>query len=226
MFEFEFVNHHIQRYILSILMHQKYARFRDLRPPRTDTNLFSYHLQSLLKKGFIDKTEQGYHLAPKGLGYVDRVSSETVNVRQQPKIITMLVVQNSNGDLLLQRRTKQPYIDTWTLPYGKLHLDDRSLAEAAKREAHEKLNLADQPLTHVGDCYIRARLDGEILSSTLAHIFRFNRDDIDLGDDLVWARPHKLGQVELAPAVEPIVARVFFGDEHFFEEFDTDIVEL
>ena len=121
------VNHHIQKHILDVLMYQKVARFRDLRPPKTDTNLFTYHLNSLVKLKLVVKTEGGYALSTVGLSYIDRVSTESKTIRTQPKIITMLVVQNGEGDILLQRRTKQPYIDTWTLPYGKIHVEDLSV---------------------------------------------------------------------------------------------------
>jgi len=219
MVEFISVNHHIQKHILDVLMYQKAARFRDLRPPRTDTNLFTYHLNNLVKMGMVNKIDGGYTLSADGLAYVDRVSTEKKVIRSQPKIITMLVVQNSDGDILLQRRTKQPYIETWTLPYGKLHIEDTSVKSAAQREAFEKLGLRNQAVEHAGDCYIRVIASDELLSSTLAHVFRFYRDDITLGDDLVWARPHRLGDVTLAPAVEEIMARTFFKDDFFFEEF-------
>jgi len=219
MVEFISVNHHIQKHILDVLMYQKAARFRDLRPPRTDTNLFTYHLNNLVKMGMVNKIDGGYTLSADGLAYVDRVSTEKKVIRSQPKIITMLVVQNSDGDILLQRRTKQPYIETWTLPYGKLHIEDTSVKSAAQREAFEKLGLQNQAVEHARDCYIRVIASDELLSSTLAHVFRFYRDDITLGDDLVWARPHRLGDVTLAPAVEEIMARTFFKDDFFFEEF-------
>jgi ADP-ribose pyrophosphatase YjhB (NUDIX family) len=222
MIEFVSVNHHIQKHILDVLMYQKVARFRDLRPPRTDTNLFTYHLNSLVKMGMVAKVDGGYSLSSDGLAYVDRVSSEKKAIRSQPKIITMLVVQNSDGDILLQRRTKQPYIETWTLPYGKLHIEDSSVEVAAKREAFEKLGLKQQAVEHAGDCYIRVTANGELLSTTLAHVFRFYKDDIAVGEDIVWARPHKLYQYQLAPAVEEIMARTFFKDAFFFEEFTVE----
>ena len=222
MFEQTKLDHHIQRHIISVLMFRKLARFRDLRPPKTDTNLFTYHLKVLLKDGLIDKTEGGYTLSQNGMSYVDRVSTEKFLVRSQPKVITMMVVQNSDGDVLLQRRTKQPYIDTWTLPYGKLHIDDPSIEAAAKRETFEKLGLNNQPLTHAGDCYIRVKSGGAILSTTLAHVFRFNSDAIVASENIMWARPHKLANNDLAPVVEAIVTRTFFGDDHFFEEFEED----
>jgi ADP-ribose pyrophosphatase YjhB (NUDIX family) len=219
MVEFISVNHHIQKHILDVLMYQKAARFRDLRPPRTDTNLFTYHLNNLVKMGMVNKIDGGYTLSAEGLAYVDRVSTEKKVIRSQPKIITMLVVQNSDGDILLQRRTKQPYIETWTLPYGKLHIEDTSVKSAAQREAFEKLGLQNQAVEHAGDCYIRVIAGDELLSSTLAHVFRFYRDDITLADDLAWARPHRLSDFTLAPAVEEIMARTFFKDDFFFEEF-------
>ena len=134
----------------------------------------------------------------------------------------MLVIQNSNGDVLLQRRLKQPYIDTWTLPYGKLHIEDTSLREAAVREAHEKLGVENAPVEHAGDCYIYVKNAGEVLSSTLVHVFRFESDAIAESDTVIWARPHKLAQYDLAPAVEQIVARTFFRDPFYFEEFTVE----
>ena len=216
------VTHHIQKFIIDVLMYKKVARFRDLRPPRVDTNLFTYHLNSLVKQGMVSKVEGGYALSAVGLSYVDRVSTEKKVIRTQPKIITMLVVQNGEGDILLQRRTKQPYIDTWTLPYGKLHVEDMSVKEAAQREAFEKLGLEDQEIEHAGDCYIRVSTHGELLSTTLAHVFRLYKDDIETSDDLVWARPHKLSHYELAPAVEEVMARTFFKDPFYFEEYNVE----
>lgn len=214
------VNHHIQKHILGVLYHQRVARFRDLRPPRVDTNLFSYHLKLLQKSGYVEKCDGGYTLGTAGLLYVDRVSEAKMAIRTQPKIVTMLLVQNGDGKLLLQRRTKQPYIDCWTLPYGKLHIDDATIGKAAEREAAEKLNLHATDLVHAGDCYIRV-YDGEmILTTTLAHVFRLTTDNVQASETLQWVSPHRLHQQKLAPAVEKIVARAFFNDPYFFEEYD------
>ena len=214
------IEHHIQKHIIGVLYHRRIARFRDLRPPRTDTNLFSYHLKLLLRSGYIEKCDGGYTLGRSGLLYVDRVSEKKMTVRTQPKIVTMLVVQNSDGDILLQQRTKQPYIDSWTLPYGKLHIDDPTIEAAARREAFEKLGIQGVVPVHAGDCYIRVYDEQEILTTTLAHVFRLNTDEIEPNVTLEWVRPHRLQERTLAPAVEKIVARTFFKDPHFFEEYD------
>jgi ADP-ribose pyrophosphatase YjhB (NUDIX family) len=222
MIEHTIISHHIQKHILDVLMFQEIARFRDLRPPKTDTNLFSYHLKLLIKNDVVKKIPSGYSLSIKGLSYVDRVSVLSKVVRTQPKIITMLVIQNSDGDVLLWRRKRQPFINAWTLPYGKLHTEDSSIEAAVQRELSEKLALPNQPVRHVGDCYIHVNADGQLLSSTLAHIFRFENDDIRTHENLIWVKPHKLSNYKLAPAVESIIARSFFNDPHFFDEFYED----
>jgi ADP-ribose pyrophosphatase YjhB (NUDIX family) len=220
MIEQAVIEHRIQKHIIGVLIHNKNARFRDLRPPKTDTNLFSYHLKILLKTGFITKQTDGYTLSHQGLVYADRVSIKKLNLRTQPKIISMLLIQNSEGDVLLQKRKKQPYINTWTLPYGKIHIDDRTIQKAAKREAREKLAITTDSLRHAGDAYIRVYVGDEILSTTLAHVFRYETDTLTASEDLVWVAPLELASLPLAPAVESVVARCFFGDSYFFVEFD------
>jgi ADP-ribose pyrophosphatase YjhB (NUDIX family) len=219
MIEYESLQHHIQRHIMGHLMHHEVARFRDLRPPRVDTNLFSYHLKLLQKSHFVEKGESGYTLGSKGLQYVDRVTVDKMRVRTQPKIITMLLVQDGYGKVLLQKRDKQPYINTWTLPYGKLHIGDMSVLAAARREANEKLQFDPHALRHVGDCYIRVLRGGQIESTTLVHVVRFETDAVAASDSLQWVDPRNLPTLRLAPAVEQIVSRAFFGDDFFFEEF-------
>ena len=223
MFELTDVKHHIQKYILSTLLRRKYARFRDMRPPRTDTNLYSYHLKILMKLGYVEKHNEGYTLSAKGLAYVDRVNAASVKVREQPKIITMLLVQDGYGNVLMLRRDKQPYIDTWTLPYGKMHLDDSSVSLAARRESVEKLNFEPKHIRHAGSCYIRVYLGGELVTMTLAHIARFETDDISSTDNLQWFSPLEVLKLDTGPAVNEIIARAFFGDDFFFEEFEVSV---
>ncbi|HMR72680.1 MAG TPA: NUDIX hydrolase [Candidatus Saccharibacteria bacterium] len=218
------IEHHVQKHIIGVLIHQKYARFRELRPPKIDTNLYSYHLKVLQKDGWVLKTDDGYTLSRAGLMYVDRVSLEKLNIRKQPKIVTMLVVQGSNGNILLQRRTKQPYVATWTLPYGKIHIDDSSVESAARREAEEKLGVSCQDMVHAGDCYIRVYADGQIFTATLAHVFYTKCDAIEISDRLQWVRPEELKNTpELAPAVKQIVERTLQQGNIFFDEYTEEL---
>ncbi|MCU0667616.1 MAG: hypothetical protein MUF85_03295 [Patescibacteria group bacterium] len=47
--------HHIQKHILKELSFKEWARFRDLKPPRVDSNLYNYHLKLLIKNGLVEK---------------------------------------------------------------------------------------------------------------------------------------------------------------------------
>jgi len=233
MFEQDTITHHIARSIMGYLITHEFARFSDMRPKSVDTNLFTYHLKLLTKADYVAKTDHGYTLSEKGLIYVDRVSIEKMRLRSQPKIISMLLVQDGYGNVLLQKRTKQPYINTWTLPYGKMHIDDESVPSAAARESREKLGYDPHTLRHVGDCYIvvgrrevaiepeatTGSLGFQVATRTLVHLIRFETDAIQATDDLQWVKPLDLPKLKLAPAVEQIVTRAFFGDDFFFEEF-------
>lgn len=216
------IKHHIQKNILSTLMMQKFARFRDMRPPKTDTNLYTYHLKSLMREGYVKKVSEGYTLDMKGIQYVDRTSNQSMKLRLQPKIITMLVIQDGYGNVLMRRKIRQPFIDTWTLPFGKVHDDDKTIIDAAQREIREKIGDFDIIVSHAGECYIRVVRDDEVKISTLAHVFYGTTDLAVEGDELVWVPPHKIDTLSTAPAIKEIVARTYFRDPYFFEEFEED----
>lgn len=216
------VKHHIQKHILSVLLHQQTARFRDMRAPRTDTNLYSYHLTQLLKSGYVKKVDGGYTLDTKGLVYVDRLNAEKLFVRQQPKIVTMIVLQNGYGDVLMYRKLRQPFIDRWTLPFGKIHSEDTSIIAAAQREMAEKVGKIPVTLRHAGDCYIRTQHDGTTVTSMLAHVFHGVVGDAVLPSHLEWVSLRKLEQHDMFPAMQDVISRTLFQDPFFFEEFTVE----
>lgn len=214
------IDHHIQKHILSVLMNQQYARFRDMRPASVDTNLYSYHLKRLMKTGYVVKSERQYTLGNKGQFYVDRMNASTARLTYQPKVITMIVIQDGYGNVLMYQKLRQPFIGRWTVPFGKVHNTDTSIAEAAQREVREKIgdNVSIE-LSHAGDCYIRICDENQVQISTLVHVFYGTTDDDLETDHLKWISPHKLIGLETAPAVEQIITRTFFRDPFYFEEY-------
>ncbi len=223
MFEFEPISHRIQKHILAHLMEHKFARFSEMRPPKTDTNLYSYHLKLLLKQGFVVKTDKEYTLGTKGAVYVDRVSTNTVKLRPQPKIITMLVIQNDEGDVLMFKKRRQPFIQRWTLPYGKVHNSDLTIYEAAQREIDEKLNsLKVDSLKHVGDTYVHVTSTEEVAISTLVHIFYATTTNTEVEDYLSWENPLKITPETSAPGIVEVLQFALISKTYFFEEVVTE----
>lgn len=215
--------HYIQKHILKTLMYVKWARFRDMRPPKVDSNAYSYHLRVLQKDGFIEKTDKGYWLSPKGLSYVDKVSLEKFEPRIQPKLTNMLVIRNEKNQVLLIRKSKQPFIGTWMLPYGKVHLEDESFYAAAVREADEKLQIQPEGLQHKGSCYIRAHIKGVLISSLLANVFTTKISSTSqLDAHARWFGRAELDNLLLAPATIAVIDKVHSATALFFEQYNTD----
>jgi 8-oxo-dGTP pyrophosphatase MutT (NUDIX family) len=219
------ITHHIQKHILGVLLHQRTARFRDMRAPRVDTNLYSYHLTQLVKSGLVKKVDGGYSLDTKGLAYVDRLNADKLFVRPQPKIVTMAVIQNGFGDVLMYQKWRQPFIERWTLPFGKVHNDDESISIAAQREVNEKVGAIDVTLRHAGDAYIRVHDSNATIITMLAHVFHGEVADFTPANHLQWIKLRDLESYDTAPAIKEIVARTLFRDPFFFEEYDADLVK-
>lgn len=215
-----FVKHRVQRHVLEVLSKVDSARFRDLRPPKTETNLLTYHLQLMRSRGLIAKDDTQYFLTQKGVNIYQFLTEKDGKTVEAPGMVIMFVIQNSGGDLLLQKRTTRPYINTWSLPGGSILANDKDIHSSVLRIAKEKLGLVKQPSVHAGNAYVRVRDNRQLVFFELTHVFKFNRDDIKTDSNTIWEQPHKLHKYNLAPAVESVVARTFFNDPFFFEEFE------
>lgn len=162
--------HVIQKEILAKLIAADSLRFSQLKPKHLESNHFMYHLRALMREGLVEKRADGlYSLTTQGKLYVDQVSLRTLKTRLQPKIVTLVAVQNKAGQWLLYRRKHQPLIGQVGFPYGKLHLGE-TVAEAATRELMEKTGLSCK-LTHRGDGYIIINEGGEPVSQICFHLF-------------------------------------------------------
>ena len=215
--------HHIQKHILRTLMYNKRAKFSDMRPPRVDSNAYSYHLRVLQKDGLVEKTDKGYRLSPDGLFYVDKVSMDNLETRVQPKIITMIVIQNELGEVLVYSKNKQPFIQSMMLPFGKVHIDDLTIIDAARREMTEKVGVIADDLKHVGECHIRAKINGHLVWNVLAHVHTARLTTKQLqGDKHQWLNKDQRQTHKFVPASEEIIKIALSSKQFFFETFETE----
>ena len=240
------IKHQIGRDIMAYLASHEQARFRDMRPVDVTTNLFTYHCKLLIKAGLVDKNDAHYALTAKGRAYVDRYMDVAVP-RHSPKVVVMLLIQDGCGNVLVQKRHRQPYMGAWTLPSAEMLIDDISVIAAAERIARQRLHFVPSSLRHVGDCYstvgayatvAAAPTDGGVLTDgavisltteqrfvtetrTLVHVVRFETDELPEAATTKWIEPLAIARMDAAPGVEQIIARAFFGDTFFFEEFTT-----
>lgn len=143
--------HHIQKKLFNSLITSDGLRYSELKPKELEANLFMYHLKELIKLGLVEKIEGKYRLSMYGKQVATRFSVREESIRLMPSTISVVVLKALDGELLLYRRKRQPYIDAVGFPSGKIHVGD-SLLNAANREMGEKCDYTPNEvrLRHVG----------------------------------------------------------------------------
>lgn len=107
----------IQNNILSKLKNAKSLRYSELQLREIPNDLFNYHLQFLVKKGFISKSGNGYSLSEKGIKHVaDPYPSSHTALTSLFKVNVITIVSRKvkgKIQILNQIRTSNP-------SYGKV----------------------------------------------------------------------------------------------------------
>lgn len=188
-------------------------RFSELRAEGVESNLFQYHLRHVIRKGLVEKSGAAYRLAPAGLYYADRFSPEFKGERPQPKLITIVVVRNSEGQVLIQQKPRQPWLGKYHLPAGKIHTGE-STNSAATRELEEKIGIRIENLFFRCLTHVQVFERGEIISDYFGFIFSDEYDgDITTGE---WYDPNAPdATISLAPGVREILGFERLGDNEF-----------
>lgn len=206
--------HIIQKHILRRLAQERTLRYAEIKPPQTEGNQFSYHLKTLMRRGYVVHKEKDYALTTKGLHYATQVSFEHFSVRMQPKITTLIVCKNNKGEYLIYTRNKQPFLNMEGFPYGKVHLGER-VAVAAERELKEKAGISAD-LKQKGILYLLVTdSTGEVIAHTLFHIFLGTKPKGEIVSDspigkIHWLPKKELLQQNIMPGV-PEVLRMAEG---------------
>lgn len=216
--------HVIQRKILEKLLYAESLSYAQMRPANTESNLYAYHLEQLVKAKIIVKHDRQYSLSPLGLALVDRLSQGKMVERLQPHIVTAIDLTNAKGETLLYKRLFQPYIYRLGFPLGKLHLEE-NIEAAAIRELQEKTGLENIPLAHRGMVYIEARQAGYTISKVLYHIFHgevgvAEPSVVDQRGSCLWATPNNYTAQELMPGFSRVKELLSSSStsELFFDE--------
>lgn len=106
----------IQNHIISRLKNAKTLRYSELQPRDVPNDLFNYHLQFLVKKGFIIKSENGYSFSDNAIKYVADAYSGATALTSLFKLNVITVVSrmvDHRLQILNQIRTSNP-------SYGKV----------------------------------------------------------------------------------------------------------
>jgi|SRR3989344_415380 len=135
--------HPIQSDILVTLLLRKNARFSQLNNKKIESDLFTFHLKTLLTGGLIEKSASGYRLTTSGKEFANRFDTEQKVIERQAKIGVLICAVRGEGmkrEYLLQQRLKQPYFGFWGFISGKIRWGE-SIYETAEREFKEETGL-------------------------------------------------------------------------------------
>jgi hypothetical protein len=134
------IEHHIQKKIIAKLVESETVRYSDLKPENIDGNVFTYHLQSLLKQHFIEKSEKGkYKLTNKGKLYGINISLTIKDALKQAHSIILLSIKDDNK-WLLRKRLVQPMFGRIGFIHGE-PIAGESIYEAADRILFKRTEL-------------------------------------------------------------------------------------
>jgi ADP-ribose pyrophosphatase YjhB (NUDIX family) len=150
----------------------------------------------------VTKSPGGYTLSTRGLQYADKHSSSLKSVREQAKIITIVVLTNDAGHVLLVQKEKQPFIGSYHLPAGKIHSGEL-VHEAAKRELEEKTGIKGVELTEKATVHVQIIKDDIAISEYFGFIVvGAYEKQCDGG---IWYDPNASSDVNLAPSVSEVI---------------------
>lgn len=133
----------IQNNILSRLKNAHTLKYSELRPEKVPNDLFNYHLQQLVKKDYVEKTDTGYKLSEKGIKYVADPFPENDAISSLFKINIITIVSrivDGKIEILNQVRRSNP-------SYGKVGvmggvvLKGELLEDAASRKLKQETGL-------------------------------------------------------------------------------------
>ena len=133
----------IQIKILTELLFNPKARFKNLNTDFLSTDNFSYHIRSLLNSGLIKKEGYFYSLTTKGKMFAGKVDTLTHTMEKQPKVSVILIPHKMFGKqkkFLIQQRTKEPYFGYWGFIAGKVKFGE-TLKETTERELREEADV-------------------------------------------------------------------------------------
>ncbi len=208
--------HVIDRHIIKVLTYAKSARYRDLRPANTDSNLFNYHRKMMIKDGYIRRNPEGlYELSEKGLRFAERASVESMRIRPRPKLQVTFLLLNRKGEIAMWNKVVQPFIGTANLPNGKVRFEDENTLESARRLLAKFYADDSASLQFRGVAEVAVYRKEMLLSHSYHMIVLGHVEPKQITNDLIeWVSPNALLKRETTPGVIEIV-RDYLGAEYF-----------
>jgi len=140
--------HSLQLRILKKLLFAQELRYTDLKPdPKMENNLLDFHLNRLIKEGYIQKGKRHYSLTNQGKEYANRMDTKQILITNQSKVSVWICcqkTQETSQKYLIYTRLKQPFYGCQGFITGKVKFGEKVI-NAANRELKEEAGLEGNP---------------------------------------------------------------------------------
>jgi len=162
--------HWIERHILKVLAFSDTQRYKELKPDSVDGNLFQYHAKQLEKLGLIERKSTGYRLTSAGKIFVaDLSQTKLMNARKTPRVVTMIIAVNKQGQHLLFKWKRQPYRGLISFVFGR-QIYGQPAIESAKEQLFFKTGYSAK-LNYLGYADIVNKQQDDIIDHLSVSIF-------------------------------------------------------
>ena len=159
------VEHHIQKAIIRKLVDSQTARYSDLKPDTIEGNVFTYHLQSLIKQKLVHKNSDGtYQLTNTGKLVGINNNLKKNDLLEQAHAVIFICVINQSNQWLLRKRLAQPMYGT----IGFIHGEPKAgqTIEHTARQILQRRTGLDGTCTFKGSGFIHLHQNEETVAYT------------------------------------------------------------
>lgn len=219
----------IQRKILSSCSFYKIgAKYSDLKVSEIDNDLHNYHLQKLVKDGFLLKRNGLYKLTEKGKSLVTNI--DEIDLKAPPTFkVSVYICPVVNGKILLTRRLKHPQYGYVGLVAEKKKYGEE-LIKTAERALIEETGMMSTEFKIIGNLHqVRKNKAGDVIEDGVFYVCYTDKVEGSLTEKSIegeyfWIELDKVKTIEklFKPSVEVIVEEVIrrlSGEKSFDDNF-------
>ena len=222
----------IQNNIISLLKNASCLRYGELKPKEIPNDLFNYHLQFLVKKKYINKTDKGYSLSKKGIKYI--ADSTINNLFKINPLLIVARIENGKLQILNQLRKSHPSFGKIGVP-GGIVFKGESIIDASSRKLKIETGL-DAKFKIIGMMRRLMYIENELFSDVIFPIVYTDKysgtllQNSDYGenmwvsiDEAIKNESAKFDSIISLPKVLRAVKKGALNKMPFFYEEDTQI---
>lgn len=205
----------IQRKILSqCTFFEKGAKYSELKLTDLENDLFNYHLQKLVKDGFLIKERNVYTITPKGKSFVTNVDERDFNAPPSYKV-SVYLCPIQNGQILLTKRLKHPQFGYIGLIAEKKKYGEE-IFKTAKRALFEETGLTSTDFKLIGNLHqVRKDVQGTVIEDGVFYVlytdtFSGKLIEKSIEGEYFWVNLNDVSTLEniFKPSLEVIVEEV------------------